>query len=215
MRSKFEAKRIGSGRAARLTKSVVDRTASVGALVVLSPLFAVVAAAIKLDSPGPVFFLQNRVGRHGQVFRVVKFRSMVTDAENIGLGLRVSSTDSRITRTGAVLRRTSLDEIPQLLNVAHGEMSFIGPRPTLVDQVARYNERQRRRLEVKPGLTGWAQVTGRNSLSWSERIERDIWYVDHWSLFLDCLILLKTPLAVLKSEGLYGKDGVTSELEDD
>lgn len=214
MRSRIELKRIGSGRGARLTKSAIDRTVSIGALIVLSPLFAVTAAAIKLDSRGPVFFLQDRVGRQGRVFRVVKFRSMVQDAERKGLGLRVSSTDSRITRTGAVLRRTSIDEIPQLLNVAHGDMSLIGPRPTLVDQVARYNERQRRRLEVKPGLTGWAQVSGRNSLSWNERIEKDIWYVDHWSLFLDFLILLKTPLAVLKSEGLYGKDGVTSELED-
>jgi lipopolysaccharide/colanic/teichoic acid biosynthesis glycosyltransferase len=206
---------VGSGPVARAVKRVSDRTVAAVVIVVLSPILLLVALAIKLDSRGPVFFRQDRVGRQGKIFRVVKFRSMVQGAQHRGLGMRVEAGDPRITRVGSLLRRTSLDEIPQLINIACGEMSLVGPRPTFPEQVARYNDRQRRRLEVRPGLTGWAQVNGRNALSWNERIEHDIWYVDHWSLPLDVSIILRTPKAIFDSEGVYGKDGVTRELEDD
>jgi lipopolysaccharide/colanic/teichoic acid biosynthesis glycosyltransferase len=199
----------------RAVKWGSDRTIAAVAIVALSPILLLIAVAIKLESRGPVFFFQDRVGRQGKVFRVVKFRSMVQDAQHRGLGMRVEAGDARITRVGRLLRRTSLDEIPQLINIARGDMSLVGPRPTLPEQVARYNDRQRRRLEVRPGLTGWAQVNGRNALSWNERIEHDIWYVDHWSLPLDLSIILRTPRAVFDSEGMYGKDGITRELEDD
>jgi lipopolysaccharide/colanic/teichoic acid biosynthesis glycosyltransferase len=152
------------------------------------------------------------VGKDGRLFRVFKFRSMKSGAEFEGLGLSVASDDDRITRLGRILRRTSLDEVPQLLNVVLGDMSIIGPRPTLLDQVERYTPVQALRLQVKPGLTGWAQVNGRNSLSWEDRIDLDIWYIEHWSLWLDARILIRTPAALLDSEGVYGKDGVTKDL---
>ncbi len=184
-------------------------------LAVLSPLLLAIAIAIKLDSRGPVFYHQDRVGRGGAVFRLVKFRSMIPGADQVGLGMKVAREDPRITRVGSWLRRLSLDELPQLVNIARGDMSVVGPRPTFPAQVARYAPRQRRRLEVRPGLTGWAQVHGRNSLSWAERIEYDLWYVENWSIFLDFRIVLKTPAAVVASEGVYGKDGVTRDLEEE
>jgi len=165
-------------------------------LALASPLLAVAALAIKLDDGGPVLFRQTRVGRDGQDFRLLKLRSMTVDAERTGAGFAVDQGDARITRVGRVLRRTSVDELPQLWNVLRGDMSVVGPRPTLRYQVDRYTERQRRRLEVRPGLTGWAQVHGRATLSWAERIELDVWYVEHRSPLLDLKILLRTPLAL-------------------
>ena len=165
-------------------------------LVLTSPLLAVAAVAIKVEDGGPVLFKQRRVGKDGADFDVLKLRTMVVDAETKGAGYAVDRGDARITRVGRILRRTSVDELPQLWNVARGDMSVIGPRPTLRYQVERYSDRQRRRLEVLPGITGWAQIHGRASLSWAERIELDVWYVDHRSPLTDLLILIRTPLAL-------------------
>lgn len=165
-------------------------------LVIASPLMALAALATKLEDRGPVLYRQTRVGQDGKDFELLKLRSMVVGAEHKGAGYAVDQGDSRITRVGKVVRRTSLDELPQLWNVLRGDMSIIGPRPTLRYQVERYNERQRKRLDVLPGLTGWAQIKGRATLSWDERIELDVWYVEHRSPRVDLTILLRTPLAL-------------------
>ncbi len=165
-------------------------------LVLTSPLLAASALAVKLDDRGPVLYRQARVGRDGRDFELLKLRTMIVGAERQGAGYAVAVGDSRITRIGRFLRRTSLDELPQLWNVVRGEMSLIGPRPTLRYQVEQYDERQRRRLEIRPGITGWAQIHGRATLPWEERIELDLWYVDHRSWKTDLLILLRTPLAL-------------------
>jgi lipopolysaccharide/colanic/teichoic acid biosynthesis glycosyltransferase len=178
----------------------VNRTADValagGALLVASPVLALAALAVKLGGGGPVLYRQTRVGKDGVEFELLKLRTMVAGAEAQGAGFAVDKGDPRITRAGRVLRRLSLDELPQLWNVIRGEMSVIGPRPTLRYQVERYDAHQRRRLEVKPGITGWAQVHGRASLPWADRIELDVWYVEHRSPPLDLKILAKTPLAL-------------------
>ena len=166
------------------------------ALVAASPLLGLAALAAKLEGGGPVLYRQTRVGKDGRDFELLKLRTMIVGAETMGAGMAVNRGDARITRTGRLLRRLSLDELPQLWNVIRGDMSVIGPRPTLRYQVERYSPRQRRRLEVKPGITGWAQVHGRASLPWEERIERDVWYVEHRSPWLDLRILAKTPLAL-------------------
>jgi len=166
-------------------------------LAIASPVLVAAAIAVKLDSRGPVLYRQTRVGKDGEDFELLKLRTMVVGAESQGAGYGVDRGDPRITRVGAFLRRTSIDELPQLLNVVRGEMSLIGPRPTLRYQVERYDERQRRRLEVRPGITGWAQIHGRAELSWPERIELDVWYVEHRSPLVDLRILLRTPLALL------------------
>ena len=167
-----------------------------GALLVASPLLALAALAIKLEDGGPVLYRQTRVGRDGTDFELLKLRTMVVGAETMGAGLAVNRGDSRITRAGRILRKLSLDELPQLWNVVRGEMSVIGPRPTLRYQVEQYDERQRHRLDVKPGITGWAQVNGRATLPWAERIELDVWYVEHRSPMLDLRILARTPFAL-------------------
>ncbi|HKS79419.1 MAG TPA: sugar transferase [Gaiellaceae bacterium] len=167
-----------------------------GALLVASPLLALAALAIKLEDSGPVLYRQTRVGRDGTDFELLKLRTMVVGAETMGAGLAVNRGDSRITRAGRILRKLSLDELPQLWNVVRGEMSVIGPRPTLRYQVEQYDERQRHRLDVKPGITGWAQVNGRATLPWAERIELDVWYVEHRSPMLDLRILARTPFAL-------------------
>ena len=166
-------------------------------LAVASPLLAAAALAIKLEDGGPILYRQTRVGKDGRDFEVLKLRSMVVGAERQGAGFAVDRGDSRITRVGRLVRRTSIDELPQLWNVVRGDMSVIGPRPTLRYQVERYDDRQRRRLDVRPGLTGWAQVHGRASLPWAERIELDVWYVEHRSALVDLKILARTPLALL------------------
>jgi len=166
-------------------------------LVLASPVLAAAAVAIKLEDGGPILYRQRRVGYQGRDFDLLKLRTMVVDAERQGAGFAVNRGDSRITRAGRVLRRLSLDELPQLWNVVRGDMSLIGPRPTLRYQVDEYTPRQRRRLDVKPGLTGWAQVHGRTKLPWDERIELDVWYVEHRSAWLDVKILLRTPRALV------------------
>jgi lipopolysaccharide/colanic/teichoic acid biosynthesis glycosyltransferase len=165
-------------------------------LALASPLLAVAALAIKLEDGGPVLFRQTRVGRAGSDFELLKLRTMVPGAESRGAGFAVDRDDPRITRVGRLLRKTSVDELPQLWNVVRGEMSLVGPRPTLRYQVERYTERQRRRLLVRPGLTGWAQINGRATLPWSDRIELDLWYVEHRDWKVDLQILLRTPLAL-------------------
>jgi lipopolysaccharide/colanic/teichoic acid biosynthesis glycosyltransferase len=169
--------------------------ASLG-LVLASPFLAASALAIKLTDRGPVLYRQERVGLNGEPFELLKLRTMVVGAETQGAGWAVNKGDPRITRVGRLLRRLSLDELPQLWNVVRGEMSLIGPRPTLRYQVDKYTERQRRRLEVKPGITGWAQIHGRAALPWEERIELDVWYVEHRTPWLDARILVRTPLAL-------------------
>jgi lipopolysaccharide/colanic/teichoic acid biosynthesis glycosyltransferase len=180
----------------------VNRAADVAiagsALVLASPVLALAALAIKLEDGGPVFYRQTRVGRDGSDFELLKLRTMVVGAETMGAGLSVNRGDERITRTGRVLRKLSLDELPQLWNVVRGEMSVIGPRPTLRYQVEQYDERQRHRLDVKPGITGWAQVNGRAALPWADRIELDVWYVEHRSPRLDLRILGRTPGALFR-----------------
>jgi lipopolysaccharide/colanic/teichoic acid biosynthesis glycosyltransferase len=173
------------------------------ALVVTSPLILAAALAIRLESKGSPVYRQLRIGKDGEPFEMVKLRTMVSGAETIGAGMAVNQGDPRITRVGAFLRRFSLDELPNLVNVIRGEMSIVGPRPTIKAQVDQYTERQLRRLEVKPGITGWAQVNGRAALPWDERIELDVWYVDNQSLLLDFKILLRTVRMLVHGEGLY------------
>jgi lipopolysaccharide/colanic/teichoic acid biosynthesis glycosyltransferase len=176
---------------------------SATALAVASPILLVAAIAIRLESPGPIVYRQRRSGLNGHEFDVLKLRTMVDGAEHIGAGLAINENDARITRVGAFLRRTSLDELPNLVNVLRGEMSLIGPRPTLPVQVQQYTERQRGRLAIKPGITGWAQVNGRASLPWSQRIELDLYYIEHRSLALDIEILRRTVSMVLGGSDLY------------
>jgi lipopolysaccharide/colanic/teichoic acid biosynthesis glycosyltransferase len=174
----------------------------IGALVT-APIVAALAVAIRLESRGHPLYTQTRVGRGGELFQIYKLRTMVHGAEFTGAGLAIAAGDDRITRLGNFLRRYSLDELPNLWNVVRGEMSIVGPRPTLAVQVEQYTERQRGRLAVKPGITGWAQVNGRASLPWSERIELDLWYVEHRSLWLDLRILMRTVRMVFAGEGIY------------
>ena len=181
--------------------------ASIGSLV-SAPVVALAAAAIRLESPGHPIYRQARAGKDGEEFSIFKLRTMVRGAEFTGAGLAIQEGDDRITRVGMLLRRYSLDELPNLWNVLRGEMSIVGPRPTLQVQVEQYSERQRGRLAVKPGITGWAQINGRASLPWSERIELDLWYVEHHSLALDMRILARTVGMVASGHGLYkGEDG--------
>jgi lipopolysaccharide/colanic/teichoic acid biosynthesis glycosyltransferase len=191
-----------------MIRRALDVTVSSLALALSAPLLALAMLAIRLESPGPTIYRQRRVGLDGKTFDVLKLRTMVDGAEHMGAGLAVNENDSRITRVGAVLRRSSLDELPNLLNVLRGDMSLIGPRPTIPVQVESYTERQRGRLAVKPGITGWAQVHGRASLPWSERIELDLYYIAHRSLGLDLRILWRTVTMVLGGSGLYkGESG--------
>lgn len=186
-----------------MIRRAIDIAISACALALAAPVLAVAMVAIRVESPGPSLYRQRRIGLHGRPFDVLKLRTMVDGAEHIGAGLAIDANDSRVTRVGALLRRASLDELPNLLNVLRGDMSLIGPRPTLPVQVAQYTERQRGRLAVKPGITGWAQVNGRASLPWAERIELDLYYIAHRSLALDLRILWRTPALVFGGEGLY------------
>jgi lipopolysaccharide/colanic/teichoic acid biosynthesis glycosyltransferase len=175
--------------------------------IVTAPVVFTLMVLIRLESPGDPVYTQIRVGRDGVPFRIYKLRTMVSGAEFQGAGLAIAQGDSRITRLGAMMRRTSLDELPNLWNVARGDMSIIGPRPTLQHQVDAYTERQRGRLSVKPGITGWAQVNGRASLPWPERIELDLWYVEHRTPRLDLEILRRTVIQVRGGDGIYKGDG--------
>jgi lipopolysaccharide/colanic/teichoic acid biosynthesis glycosyltransferase len=184
-------------------KRALDLALATAMLAASAPALTVAALLIRLETHGHPIYRQQRVGRDGVPFELYKLRTMVRGAETMGAGLALEEGDSRITRLGAVLRRTSMDELPNLVNVLRGEMSIVGPRPTVQVQVDRYTERQRGRLSVRPGLTGWAQVQGRASLPWSDRIELDLWYVEHASLALDLRILWRTVRMVLGGHGLY------------
>jgi lipopolysaccharide/colanic/teichoic acid biosynthesis glycosyltransferase len=184
-------------------KRVLDLLIAGLGTAVTAPFVALLALAIRLESTGHPIYRQTRVGNDGELFQIYKLRTMVRGAEFTGAGLAIQEGDDRITRVGAFLRRYSLDELPNLWNVLRGEMSIVGPRPTLEVQVLQYTAHQRRRLEVKPGITGWAQINGRASLPWTERIELDIWYVEHQSLLLDLKILARTARLVLGGQGIY------------
>ncbi len=198
-----------------MIRRAVDIVLGTLALIVAAPAIAVAMFAIRLESRGHPIYRQRRVGKDGGEFDLLKLRTMVDGAEHVGAGLAINENDPRVTRVGAFLRRTSLDELPNLLGVVRGELSFIGPRPTIPVQVAQYSERQRGRLAIRPGITGWAQVNGRASLPWSERIELDLYYIEHRSLALDARILWRTVMIVLGGSGLYkGQTGGWEAGED-
>jgi undecaprenyl phosphate N,N'-diacetylbacillosamine 1-phosphate transferase len=186
-----------------VVKRCLDFLIAVVGLLLLWPVFVLIAVGIKIESRGSVFFSQERIGYRGKPFHVLKFRTMVENADRIGAGLYVSQHDPRITRVGKLLRRFSFDELPQLLQIVTGKMSLVGPRPGLPYHRERYTAEQARRLLMRPGLTGWSQVNGRNLLSWPERIEKDVWYVDNFSLSLDARILLRTFTVWASADGLY------------
>ncbi|MSO44298.1 MAG: sugar transferase [Thermoleophilia bacterium] len=195
-------------------KRAVDLAVAVPATIALIPVMAAVALWVRLDSHGPAVFRQRRVGAFGHPFTVLKFRSMTVDAETTGAGLAVSADDERITRAGRILRRLSLDELPQLINIIRGEMSIVGPRPTVASQVVRYDDVQRRRLLARPGLTGLAQIRGRAAIPWSQRIALDVHYVDNWSMGRDLRILAETVRVVLRGEGAYRRDAGGFDLRE-
>ena len=186
-----------------MIKRALDIAIALPVAIVTAPVVALLAVAIRLESPGHPIYRQVRVGKDGRAFEIFKLRTMVSGAEFTGAGLAIDAGDARITRLGGLVRRYSLDELPNLWNVLRGEMSIVGPRPTLQHQVDHYTPRQRGRLAVKPGITGWAQINGRASLPWPERIELDLWYVEHRSLALDLRILARTLSLVARGSGLY------------
>jgi lipopolysaccharide/colanic/teichoic acid biosynthesis glycosyltransferase len=190
-----------------MLRRLFDFAAAAAALVVTSPLLLLALIAVPLESRGSPIFRQRRVGLDGREFEVIKLRTMVSGAESLGAGLAVAENDDRITRLGALLRRTSVDELPNLINVLRGEMSIIGPRPTVASQVEQYTPRQLGRLAIRPGITGWAQVNGRAGLPWDERIELDLWYIENRSWKLDRQILRRSFSTVFGGDDLYREDG--------
>lgn len=189
-----------------IIKKILDFVLSLVALIILSPLFIILAVVIKLDSKGPVFFKQERLGKGGKVFLIYKFRTMIDKAENIGTGLFTNENDPRITKVGMLLRKTSLDELPQLINILKGQMSIIGPRPPVPYHPYKYDDypkEQRLRFTVLPGITGYAQVNGRNEIDWDQRIKYDVYYAENWGLGLDFKIFFKTIKTVFNKEGIY------------
>lgn len=191
-----------TGWGSEIAKRIFDWICSLLGLLILSPLLLVISLVMATGSGRPVFFLQKRTGLHGKEFRIIKFRTMTRDAEQRTKGEWIAADNPYVTPIGRFLRRTSLDELPELVNVLKGDMSLVGPRPTLPEQVAKYNDFQRRRLEMRPGITGWAQVNGRNSIPWTERIKLDVWYIDHWTVWLDVHILFMTVGQVLQKRGV-------------
>ncbi|MFR3912142.1 MAG: sugar transferase [Clostridium paraputrificum] len=198
----------GNNRFGQILKRIFDFTASLCGLILLSPIFIVVALLIRLNLGSPIFFTQDRVGKHNKVFKMIKFRSMKDGVDKDG---NLLPDEMRLTKFGRMLRSTSLDELPELINVLKGDMSLIGPRPLLVDYLPLYSEDQIRRHNVLPGLTGWAQINGRNNLSWNEKFNLDVWYVDNWSLILDIKIFFLTIYKVFKREGISQDGNVTME----
>lgn len=192
----------------RLIKPLFDRTVSLIALLVLSPVIFLVVVLLFIANKGKVWFTQKRPGKHGKIFTVIKFKTMTDDRGPDG---ELLPDDKRLTAIGKLVRKTSIDEIPQLFNVLLGHMSFVGPRPLLTEYLSLYNEEQRRRHEVKPGITGWAQVNGRNTLSWQQKFAYDVWYVEHISFALDLKILFLTVIKVFKAEGISSESSLTME----
>jgi len=184
------------------------------------PIFAIICILIKLDSKGPVFFIQERAGKDGKIFKAYKLRTMIQGADKLTKGIIFGEENPYITKAGKFIRRTSFDELVQLINVFKGDMSLVGPRPTLPYQIKKYNNVQKKRLSVRPGITGWALINGRNSLTWDKRIELDLWYIKNWSIWLDMKILISTVFVVIKGEGMYAEKGrkdkiVTLDLKED
>jgi lipopolysaccharide/colanic/teichoic acid biosynthesis glycosyltransferase len=206
-------------RAAQLAvKWIADRVLAAFGLVLLAPVFAAIWVWVRRDAGKPVFITQLRAGKDGMPFRLLKVRSMVPNAVQVGQELGITDDpfgvvpeDPRITRSGRVLRRTGLDELPQLVNILRGEMSIVGPRPDLVEQVANYTDADRRRLAMRPGLTGWSQTHGREEIGWPERIEQDVWYIENWSLWLDLKIVFLTFAQVFRSEPEPAQDTMNIE----
>ena len=197
-------------------KKIFDIIICLISLIILFPIFIISGILIKLDSKGSIFFIQDRVGKDGKIFKIYKFRTMVPNAEKIGLGCAVKKDDPRITRVGKYLRLTGIDELPQILNVLKGEMSLVGPRPTLLYQVKQYSAWEKRRLEMKPGITSLMVISGHDTLSWPEKIKNDIWYIDHWSLWLDLKILFKTIWVIIFTrKGIYYEDNPKAVLPED
>ena len=201
-------KNAGNKKFGNIIKRIFDFTASLCGLILLSPILIVVALLIRLNLGSPIFFTQDRVGKHNKVFKMIKFRSMKDGVDKDG---NLLPDEMRLTKFGRMLRSTSLDELPELINVLKGDMSLIGPRPLLVDYLPLYSEDQIRRHNVLPGLTGWAQINGRNNLSWNEKFNLDIWYVDNWSLTLDIKIFFLTIYKVFKRDGISQEGNVTME----
>ncbi|MDB2091689.1 sugar transferase [Clostridium paraputrificum] len=201
-------KNAGNKKFGNIIKRIFDFTASLCGLILLSPILIVVALLIRLNLGSPIFFTQDRVGKHNKVFKMIKFRSMKDGVDKDG---NLLPDEMRLTKFGRMLRSTSLDELPELINVLKGDMSLIGPRPLLVDYLPLYSEDQIRRHNVLPGLTGWAQINGRNNLSWNEKFNLDVWYVDNWSLILDIKIFFLTIYKVFKREGISQDGNVTME----
>lgn len=193
-------------KANRIIKKIFDITSSAIGIVILSPLFLIVSILIKLDSPGKVLFIQDRLGKDGKVFKIYKFRTMCDNAINIGNGLFTDEKDNRITKIGSFLRKTSIDELPQLFNILKGDMSLVGPRPPVPNfpyEYDEYSDVQKIRFEMLPGITGWAQVVGRNSIDWDERITLDIDYIKNYSFLWDIKIIILTLAKVVKREDIY------------
>jgi lipopolysaccharide/colanic/teichoic acid biosynthesis glycosyltransferase len=190
-----------------ILKRIFDIFASGIALIVLLPIFAIIGIFIKLDSKGPAFFIQERAGKNGKIFRAYKLRTMIQGADKIKRTTIFGEKNPYVTKVGRFIRRTGFDELVQLVNILKGDMSLVGPRPTLPYQIEKYNNIQRKRLSVRPGITGWALINGRNSLAWDKRIELDLWYIKHWSIWLDVKILISTVYVVIKGEGLYAEKG--------
>jgi lipopolysaccharide/colanic/teichoic acid biosynthesis glycosyltransferase len=208
-RSTKRVSELANHRLPSAVERFIDVAVSSLALLALVVPFALVGLAIKLESRGPVFYCQKRAGKNGKPFKMVKFRTMVNGAEHMGLGFEVAQNDARITRIGNLLRALSLDEVPQLLNILKGEMSLVGPRPARLDQVEMFTPEEKGRMLVKPGLTGWAQVNGRNLITWKERIQLDLWYVSHESFWLNLKIVLMTVwVAFIARSGQHGPEGV-------
>ena len=207
MHSEGQKDNITIGKRVMLSmKRMIDLLISIMLLLMLSPIFLVVGIIIKLESKGPVFFRQNRLGYNGKIFRIFKFRSMVTNIQK-PVTESLHKDDPRITRSGKVLRKFRLDELPQLINVFKGEMSLVGPRPLLPEFLDSYADDDRRRMNMPPGMTGWQQVNGSATNSWEQRINLDLWYIDHWNIFVDLYVLLLTVAVVLRAETVYDKDG--------
>lgn len=186
-----------------MIKRIFDIISSFCGIIILSPVLLIISILIKIENPGKIFFLQERVGKNGKLFKIIKFRSMVENAVNLGAGLYMDGeNDPRITKMGRFIRKTSIDELPQLFNIIKGDMSVVGPRPLLEITTDQMTRNQKRRIEVKPGITGWAQINGRNELDMKSRIEKDIWYIENQNFFLDLKIILKTIKVVLFKEGI-------------
>lgn len=203
----MEVLKINRKKFQLILKRILDIFASGIALIVLLPIFAIIGIFIKLDSKGPAFFIQERAGKNGKIFRAYKLRTMIQGADKIKRTIIFGEEDPYITKVGRFIRRTGFDELVQLVNVLKGDISLVGPRPTLPYQIEKYNNIQKRRLSVRPGITGWALINGRNSLTWDKRIELDLWYIKHWSIWLDIKILISTVYVVMKGEGLYAEKG--------